>query len=191
MSSSRRAKALNSKSLVKIATRAPALALLAGTWPLQLALPAAAEEFQGGNIHIISPWSRATPPGAPVAGGYMLIKNTGGSADTLLGATSPIAKEGQVHEMHMDAQVMRMRELTHGLTIPAHGEVTLKPGNYHLMFTGLNTQLKLGTKFDAVLNFAHAGKIKVIFQVGSMAAMKPDSDMSESMKMDGMKDMKK
>lgn len=182
-----RAKALNSKLIVKISTRMGVAALLAGI----LALPSFAAEFHAGDIHILSPWSRATPPSAPVAGGYMVIQNTGDSADKLLGATSPIAKEGQVHEMHMYAQVMKMRELKNGLTIPAHSKVTFKPGNYHLMFTGLNTQLKMGGTFEATLDFAHAGKIKVTFQVGSMAAMKPAADMPGSMKMDDMKDMKK
>ena len=41
----------------------------------------------------------------------------------------------------MQGNVMQMRELKDGLAIPAHGEVKLTPGGYHIMLTGLKHPL--------------------------------------------------
>ena len=45
-----------------------------------------AHEFKAGSIDILHPWSRATPPGAKVAAGYLTLVNRGTQADRLLGA---------------------------------------------------------------------------------------------------------
>ena len=47
----------------------------------------------------------------------------------------------------------------------AHGTLELKPGSYHLMLMGLKAPLKKGTRVPATLRFAHAGAVKVEFQV--------------------------
>ncbi|TGP18118.1 copper chaperone PCu(A)C, partial [Mesorhizobium sp. M1D.F.Ca.ET.234.01.1.1] len=48
-------------------------------------VPAAiAHEFKVGDLEIEHPWSRATPAGAKVAGGYFTIINKGSSPDRLL-----------------------------------------------------------------------------------------------------------
>ena len=78
-------------------------------------------------------WSRATPPVAPVAGGFTVV-NAGDKPDVLLGAESDLSQRVELHEMRMDGGMMRMRELTDGLPVPARGKVVLAPGGYHLMF---------------------------------------------------------
>jgi len=45
----------------------------------------AAHDYKVGSIEIDHPWARATPKGASVGGGYLTIKNTGPTADRLLG----------------------------------------------------------------------------------------------------------
>ena len=79
-----------------------------------------AHDFTAGPLVIAHPWSRATPKSATVAGGYLKITNTGNDArppDRRLRPRSPASFE--VHEMSMDGGVMKMRELTNGLEIPA------------------------------------------------------------------------
>ncbi len=61
------------------------LALLCLT-PL-LAGGAAAQDFTAGSLKIGHPWSRATPNGAKVAGGYLSVTNAGSEPDTLTGGT--------------------------------------------------------------------------------------------------------
>ncbi|MCB1428962.1 MAG: copper chaperone PCu(A)C, partial [Nitratireductor sp.] len=49
---------------------------------------ALAHEYKLGNLEIIHPHARATAPGAPVSGGYMVIRNTGSEADRLIAGSA-------------------------------------------------------------------------------------------------------
>ncbi|MDG4892872.1 copper chaperone PCu(A)C [Mesorhizobium sp. WSM4976] len=126
---------------------------------------AVAHEFKAGDLEIDHPWSRATPPGAKVAGGYFTVVNKGSASDRLLSISSDISDKAELHEMGVKDGVMTMRPVEGGLEIPAGGKVALKPGAYHLMFTGLKRQPKQGEKFPATLTFEKAGSVKVEFAV--------------------------
>jgi copper(I)-binding protein len=123
-----------------------------------------------GELTLEHAWSRATPSAAPVAGGYLTIRNNGKTADKLLGGSSDIAQEVEVHEMALNNGVMTMRSLAAGLDIKPGESVQLQPGGFHIMFTGLKRQLKQGETFKAQLNFARAGKVEVVFSVRAMNA---------------------
>lgn len=114
---------------------------------------------KAGDLVIGTPYLRATLPNAPVSAGYMVIRNTGGEPDRLVGASAGFAGMVQIHEMTMDGDVMKMRELDGGLEIPAGGEVTLKPGGYHLMIMKLEEQLKEGETRQVTLQFEKAGTV--------------------------------
>ena len=133
------------------------------------AAPALAQEFKGGDIVIEKPWARATPKGAEVGAGYLVIHNNGATPDRLKGGSSAFAAV-EVHEMSMAGGVMKMREVAGGLEIPAHGTVTLAPNGYHLMFTGLKQPLQKGAVAKATLNFERAGAIAVDFAVQQVGA---------------------
>jgi copper(I)-binding protein len=132
-----------------------------------------AHDYKLGALEIGQPWARATPPSAPAGGGFLTIKNTGSAADRLVAASSPAADMVQVHEMKMDGNVMRMREVEKGLEIPAGGSVTLAPGGYHLMMMGLKGPLKQGTSVPVTLVFEKAGKIDVQLSVEGLGATQP------------------
>ncbi len=151
------------------------------------AVAAHAQEFKAGDITIDKPWSRATPKGAAVAAGYLVIRNHGATPDRLTGGSADFAGAVSVHEMSMDNGVMRMRELPSGLEIPANGEATLAPSGYHIMFTGLKRQLKKGDSVKAELTFQHAGSVAVTFQVGGVGASGPDGAAKPDDSMKGMK----
>ncbi|MGX9573374.1 copper chaperone PCu(A)C [Mesorhizobium sp. f-mel] len=124
-----------------------------------------AHEFKVGDLEIGHPWSRATPPGAKVAGGYFTVTNTGSSPDRLLSISSEISAKAELHEMGVSDGVMAMRPVTGGLEVPAGGKVALAPGGYHLMFVGLKRQPKQGETFPATLIFEKAGTVTVDFAV--------------------------
>ena len=126
---------------------------------------ALAHEYKLGNLEIIHPQARATAPGAPVSGGYMVIRNTGSEADRLIAGAADFAGKVEIHEMKMENDVMKMREIEGGLEIPAGGEVVLKPGGYHVMFMKLGEQLNEGEKRKVTLTFEKAGTIEVDFNV--------------------------
>ena len=133
--------------------------------------PVIAHEFKVGALKIGRPWARATPKGAPVGGGYLTITNTGSTPDRLVGGSVAFAKHVEIHEMKMDNGVMKMRMLPNGLTIEPGQTVTLKPGGYHIMFTGLKAPLVKGEHANATLKFEKAGDVKVYFLVEGMGAM--------------------
>ncbi|HCJ72736.1 MAG TPA: hypothetical protein DHW67_14295, partial [Agrobacterium sp.] len=53
--------------------------------------PAVGHDFQARSITINHPWSRATPPVTPVAGGYLTLTNDGDMADRLVSISSPLS----------------------------------------------------------------------------------------------------
>jgi copper(I)-binding protein len=138
---------------------------------LAISLPAQAADVMIGQLKISAAWARATPKGASIGGGYMTVTNMGNEPDRLVGGASDVAKQVEVHEMSMDNGVMKMRMLSSGLEIKPGQTVTLKPGGYHIMFTGLKEPLKQGEHFEATLTFAKAGKAEVDFTVEGLGAM--------------------
>lgn len=155
-----------------------ALAFLATAFLLSLPQtgftgPISAHEYKVGPLTIIHPWSRATPAGAKVGGGYLVIRNNGQEDDRLVAVSAEISDKPEIHEMAIKDNVMQMRMLGDGLAIPAGGEVVLKPGSYHLMFMELKRQLTEGETFKGTLAFEKAGKVDVIFNVESVAAGRP------------------
>ncbi len=125
------------------------------------------------GIAVSDAWSRAMPPGARVAGGFMTIRNGGDQDDRLLSLSSPAAGSVDVHEMREVDGVMQMRPLVDGLVIPAGGEVVLKPGGYHLMFMQPVQPFQEGDTVTATLVFEHAGEQQVEFDVRGLGATGP------------------
>jgi copper(I)-binding protein len=133
---------------------------------LALAASAAtAHEYKAGSLQIQHPWSRATPKGATVAGGYMKIVNTGSTPDRLIGGSTAAAPKFEIHEMSMEGGVMKMRMLPKGIEIKPGQTVELKPGGYHLMFVGITAPLEQGKRVKGTLEFEKAGKIEVEYAV--------------------------
>jgi periplasmic copper chaperone A len=126
-----------------------------------------------GSLQIATPWLRATPGAAKVAGGYLSITNKGRESDRLIGAAIPLAQKGDIHEMSMDNGTMRMRALADGLEIKPGETVELKPGSYHIMFEDLTQPLKQGDVIEGTLTFAKAGTVDVTFKVGGIADTAP------------------
>jgi periplasmic copper chaperone A len=151
------------------------------------AIPAFAEEFKGGDIVIEKAWSRATPKGSPVGVGYLVIHNRGATPDRLVGGSAEFASAVSIHEMSKDGGIMRMRELASGLEIPAHSDVVLSPGGYHIMFTGLKSPLNKGENVKAILTFEHAGTIAVELAVDAVGASGPGGAPAAGDSMKGMK----
>lgn len=137
------------------------------------AAAAAASTVKVGDLVISAPWSRATPGGAKVAGGYLTITNTGSAPDRLVGGSFEQASRFEVHEMSMKDGVMTMRPVSGGLQIAPGQTVALAPGGYHLMFMDLKQPLKEGEKVKGTLTFEKAGSVAVTFDVRGIGAGAP------------------
>ncbi|MFV9503043.1 MAG: copper chaperone PCu(A)C [Oscillochloridaceae bacterium umkhey_bin13] len=145
------------------------------------AAPASVPAVTVGTLTISEPWVRpANPmapattmdsghnhgstPSQPAAGpmvntaGYMLLRNTGSEPDALIAATADFAEAVELHTMVMQDSVMRM-DMVERIEIPAGGEVALQPGGLHVMFLGLNQELKAGTTTKITLIFEKGGSV--------------------------------
>jgi copper(I)-binding protein len=127
-----------------------------------------AQSASAGSIKIENAYTRATVPGQKVAGGFMKIENKG-AADQLLSASSSVASEVQLHEMAMDGNVMKMRQIK-DIAVPAGGAVELKPGGLHLMFMNIKAPLAAGETVPVKLKFAKAGEVEVKMPVNTMGS---------------------
>ena len=126
-----------------------------------------------GPISVESAWTRATAAAQSVGGGFMTIVNAGKVDDRLVSASSPVAAEVQIHDMKMEEGVMRMRQLTGGLAVPAGARVELKPRSLHLMFMQLKAPLVAGTTVPVTLQFEKAGSVAVQFRIEAMGESAP------------------
>ena len=149
-------------------TLGAALALL-----VTLTASAFAHSVEVGALSLTDLWTRATPPGAPTAGGYLTIKNTSSEADRLIAVSSPVAAKGETHFMETKDGVMTMLPVE-GVEVPAGGSVTLAPGGFHLMFITLSAPLKEGEKMPVTLTFEKAGSIDTFLHILAIGADGPD-----------------
>ena len=138
-------------------------ALLAGA--LLFAAPALAD-----GIVVSDAWSRATPPAAPVAAGYLTLTNKGPAADRLIGVTTGFAERAEIHHSAVTNGVMRMTPLPGGVELPAGETVTLAPGGTHIMFIKPSHRLMAGETVAAVLEFENSGPVAAEFAVRPMGA---------------------
>lgn len=132
-----------------------------------------AADVKAGDLVVSQAWSRATPGGAKVAGGFLTITNKGAADDRLVAITAEVAGATEVHEMSMDNGVMKMRPVEGGLPVPAGKTVTLAPGGYHLMLEELKAPLKQGEQVPVTLQFEKAGKVLVTLDVQGVGAKGP------------------
>lgn len=157
------------KDMTKL-SRILALAALSAA---MFAAPVRADDVKAGDLVISQAWSRATPGGAKVAGGYLTIENKGAAADRLVSVSADIAGKAEIHEMAMDNGVMKMRPLDKGLVIDPGKTVKLAPGGNHLMLQELKGPFKQGDKVPLTLQFENAGKVAVSLDVQAVGAPAP------------------
>ena len=106
------------------------------------------------DVKIEGAWIRTAVEGQSGTGGFM--KLTAPAAMKLVAVSSPVAKIGEVHEMKMEGQVMKMAELKGGLELPAGKAVELKPGGLHVMLMDLKAALPKGSTVPMTLVFKDA-----------------------------------
>ncbi|WP_051956120.1 copper chaperone PCu(A)C [Beijerinckia mobilis] len=127
---------------------------------------------QRTSLRLDHAFVREPPLGAKVAGAYLRIVNEGVSADRLIGLSTPVADQAEIHSMKIENGIMTMRALPEGLLLPPGEVVELKPGGIHIMLGGLHAPLRQGESFTATLRFEKAGDVEVVFPVESLATGK-------------------
>ena len=109
-------------------------------------------------------WSRPAAAGTTGAG-FMVLANPSKTPDALVFATSPLAREVQIHQSRMVGGVASMQRLDR-VPLPPGSRVTFGPGGYHLMLMGLKAPLQTGEAVPVILVFASGAKVEAAFVVG-------------------------
>jgi len=141
---------------------------------IMAAFPSYAHDYKVGNLVIDHPVIPATVKAAPVAAGYLTIKNTGKEDDRLVSISANFSGKQEIHTMTMIDGIMRMRPLKDGIEIPAGEKAVLKTGGDHLMFMKLNEQMEAGQLRKVTLVFEKAGSVDVEMLVVDMSDMGDD-----------------
>jgi len=114
------------------------------------ALMVAASAHAQTNVSVKDAWVRATVPTQKATGAFMQLQAAKDSK--FVSASSPLTPNVEVHEMAMQGDVMRMRQVQ-SLDLPAGKTVELKPGGYHIMLLNLKAQVKEGETVPFTLVF--------------------------------------
>jgi len=132
-----------------------------------LSVSAAVAEPAGDGVKVTDAWARASAGAASNGAAYVTL--TGGKqADSLTGASTPVADMTMVHQSAMQGGQMHMSHVD-ALAVPAGQTVMLSPGGYHIMLMGLHKPLQAGDQFPLTLTFAHTQPTTVTVTVRALA----------------------
>lgn len=139
--------------------------------------PAAAQMAAQNGFLIEHAWARATPPTSPSSVVYLTIINNHAD-DTLVHVNTTVASMATLHQTRFDNGIMHMLPVD-SIPIAEGTTLSLKPGGYHIMLTGLLKPLKAGMHFPLTLVFADAGAITVQVRVEKAGASNSDDTSTQ------------
>ncbi|MCD8514769.1 MAG: copper chaperone PCu(A)C [Burkholderiaceae bacterium] len=114
------------------------------------------------TVSVEEAWVRGTVAQQKATGAFMRLTST--QPARLVEASSPIAGVTEIHEMAMDNDIMRMRQIP-GLDLAAGQTVELKPGGYHVMLMDLKQPLQAGQQVPITLVFEDANQLRFTQQI--------------------------
>jgi len=125
------------------------------------------EANEQANVMVMNAYARATFAMAKTGAVYFTLHNHGDSDKTLtsVSVSEDVASEAQIHTTEMDGDVMKMRELTDGVTVKAGEMVSFESGGYHVMLLGLAKGLEEGSEFSLTLSFDDSSQLEVLLPV--------------------------
>jgi copper(I)-binding protein len=122
---------------------------------IALSLCLLAASLAQAQVTVKDAWVRGTVPQQKASGAFMQL--TSEKEVRLVAAKSPVANVVEIHEMVMDKDVMKMRQIA-GLDLVPGRVLELKPGGYHVMLIDLKQPLKKGDTVPLKLRIENADK---------------------------------
>jgi len=107
------------------------------------------------TVKVEDAWVRGTVATQKATGAFMRL--TPSVNARLVDAKSPVAGVVEIHEMVLEKDIMRMRQIP-GLDLAAGRTMELKPGGYHVMLMDLKQALKGGEQVPITLVFEDDAK---------------------------------
>lgn len=118
--------------------------------PFLAAVLMAAAAGASAQVTVKDAWVRATVPQQKATGAFMQLQS--GADSRLVSVSTPQAANAEIHEMAMQGDIMRMRQVP-AVELPAGKTVELKPGGHHVMLMNLKGQVKEGDTVALALTF--------------------------------------
>ena len=113
----------------------------------------------GPELTVQSPYM-PEPVMQDMAGGFLTVRNAGGTADELTSVEAEGFGEAQLHT----TRGQRMEQVD-ALTVPADGTLRLDRGGNHIMFLKAERKPDEGEKVRVTLHFRESGDIEVSMPV--------------------------
>jgi copper(I)-binding protein len=110
-------------------------------------LPAVAAPTE--PLEVSDAWARATVDGQATGAAFMTL--TAHADSVVVGASSPVASDAQLHEMSMSGSTMKMHQIPN-LPVKAGETVKLTPMTTHVMLFGMKQTLHAGDHFPLTLS---------------------------------------
>jgi hypothetical protein len=119
---------------------------------------------QQTTVKVEDAWVRGTVAQQKATGAFMRL--TADKDARLVSVSSSVAGVVEIHEMAMENDVMKMRQVP-GLDLAAGRALELKPGGYHVMLMDLKQPVKSGDTVPLTLVFEDAAKKRFTQEVSA------------------------
>jgi len=139
------------------------------------------------TVKVDGAWVRGTVSMQKATGAFMRL--TPSAEARLVSVSSPAAGAAEIHEMSMENDVMKMRQVD-GLDLKANRSTDLKPGGFHIMLMDLKAPLKGGDMVPMTLTFEDADKKTFTQELSVPVTALGKGKMPNAMKPDMTKEMK-
>lgn len=116
------------------------------------------------NVVLTEGHVRAMPDTVPNTAAYFTLENHTDKAVRLIGVTTHVAKDAQLHTIIEEQGMVKMRHVE-GFDIPSHGVLTLMPSGDHVMLLGLKAPLVLEQQVELQLQFDDGEKMAITLPV--------------------------
>lgn len=126
------------------------------------------------DVVVEDAWARASIGTNRPGAAYMLLRNAGSDAVTLVGLETPLAMMPDIHETKTDGNGVSSMAPAGEIEIPPGESVSLEPGGMHVMLMRLQTKMVEGETFSLTLNFADGGTLTVNVPILGIAARGPE-----------------
>lgn len=158
--------------MIRFASNGARPALLAAVLFTVLAGAASSAAAQTATVTAKDVWVREAPAGRPTTAVFLVLTNSGTTARHVVSGATAVADTLELHEMKRDGNMMQMSPVSR-ITVPAGGDVTLRPGGLHLMLFGLRKPLVAGDTIRVSLTLDDGTKLEVPAEVRAMMGRMP------------------
>lgn len=142
-------------------------AALSCTLALSFGIATAAQAAGAQAISVKDAWVRWLPNNLP-AGGYATLVNAGDKPIDLVDISSNDYGDAMLHQTVSNGSTQKM-VMVDKLTVPAHGQVAIAPGGYHVMLEDAKHKIAPGDTVHLTLKFSDGETLDTPFVVKSPA----------------------